>query len=358
MYKFLYKNIFSKFDPEIAHDFGIGCLEYLNKNKWLCNLLSRMVPKDERLNTRIGNIELPNPIGMAAGFDKNGTVTDALTCLGFGHVEVGTATKHSRIGNSKPRIWRHKGGLRNYMGLPNVGIENIFANSRGVTGLSISSIDCLNLNDLFGLWQQAQIKFFDYITLNISCPNIKHFKPVFKSPVCLGLDPLLDKLHHFNAPGHTTPLFVKFGLFNSAKKYCKRIEKCRGTYQLNADVLKENIDYALDHGASGLVLCNTAPSYKHKCGGISGKFLKKWALKATRIAFKYTDGKVPIISVGGIETAEDVLCFIKNGASAVQLLTSFVYNGPRLPNYILNELIKDANKNGWKSISNLVGYWI
>jgi dihydroorotate dehydrogenase len=336
MYNWIYKHFLSKMDPEDAHDKALKFLQYSHKNRIGRAIMGSGVPNDRKLSIRVLGKKFRNPLGMAAGFDKHGLVAPALFSLGFSHVEVGTVTVDPRIGNPKPRIWREGNGLRNYMGLPGPGSGAVFNNlikakKNGLIGISISPIGGDELMNLYTLMELFHDQV-DYFTVNVSCPNCSYTERV--EHTLAGVANVKN-----NPKWGNKPVLLKIGSSND-ELYMKKMA-----------------DLVLEYGLSGIIAVNTMP-HGTKNGGISGPSLKRYGLKTVKTIFKHTDGKLPIIGVGGIYNYVDVLNYIKCGASLVQLYTSFVYEGLRLPTRILNGLLQDSIDSDWNSIKEIRGVWV
>jgi len=338
MYKWLYEHFLSKMDPEKAHRRACRLLKIAQRSKFCRKTMSKEVPQDKRLNVSLCDIKFPNPLGMAAGFDKYGTLSLGLGALGFGFVETGTVTLHPRKGNIKPRIWREDNKcLRNFMGLPSPGCEvfrrNLILYKSGVVGVSLSTIgdnDALQDHERFHVLYNEIKECADYFTINISCPNVEHMINVELMLSTLSLIRHYEEL--YKKP--RVPVFLKFG-------------------PIDVKGLKEIVLMAVDYGVDGFIATNTLPG--EKPGGLSGPCLKRYGIATVKTLYKYIGKTLPIIGVGGISDCKDVLDYIKSGASLVQLYTSFVYEGPRLPRQILQGLLKDSDENGWGSITDLIG---
>ncbi|MHA2219543.1 MAG: dihydroorotate dehydrogenase (quinone), partial [Candidatus Hodarchaeales archaeon] len=339
MYRMLYKCVLTHIDPEKCHNIGIKFLRYANDNRVIQHLFSSPVPNDKRLNVKLCGIDFKNPIGMAAGFDKNVEVFPSLLSLGFGHVECGTITYFGRTGNSGKRIWRFEDGLINNMGIPNLGFHKVQSNMNankimkrtGIVGISVLPMD----KSFPSLLISGLCNCVDYLTINISCPNIHDIRWSHIDYMLKNTDDVRRYMH--DNFGKRTPLFMKLG-------------------PMTEDDQRSLIDLALKYNIDGLVMTNTMPATnisKDMQGGVSGKRLKYLAMRCVRTAYRHTGGELPIIGTGGVSSVDDVLLYIKNGASLVQLYTGFVMNGPRLPVKILNGLIDNINRNNWDSISSL-----
>lgn len=342
MYEWMYKHFLSRMDPESAHKMAVKAMSgFAGK---------MMLPKCKVKNSHCLKVRtlgklFSGPLGMAAGFDKYGVVAPALWRMGFGHVEVGTVTVDPREGNKKPRIWREKNcGLRNYMGLPGPGMAEVCKNLKsikyknGIIGASINSIG----NNRFSFSSNYEpdrvlhlmAKLYgcvDYFTINASCPNVSHTKD---------LEKVLRTAMEFKSGWGNKPVLLKIAPYTDDSSIIKMA------------------DLAQEYKLSGIVAVNTIPHPNpRKRGGRSGPCLKRYGLKAVKTIFRHTDGKLPIIGVGGISNAEDVLTYVKCGAHLVQLYTSFIYRGPKLPTVILSDLLEDSKKHGWNSLKDIRGVW-
>jgi len=361
MYRWLYKNFLSKMDAEKAHNMALWFLRKSSRSETISKLMNRKVPKDDRLNIDVAGIRFNNPIGMAAGFDKEGYVFPSLFSLGFGHVEVGTMTFHPRNGKQKPRVWRlDNRELFNCMGLPNSGYLKICKNISsykfdGIIGASISpelefNIGRTDEDTLFRIYN-ALTSYVDYITINLSCPNVREDGLYDEERI---LCSILKNRKFFNSMGmKDIPFFMKMG---PSLTYPE--PNFKPTFDF--DILKKRLDLLLKYEMSGVILVNTFPDVINingirTRGGRSGHFLKEYGIRSVQAAYKHTGGNLPIIGVGGIEKDVDALTYIKCGASLVQLYTGFVIHGPRTPVRILNGILYNLNEN--QKIKDIVGDW-
>jgi dihydroorotate dehydrogenase len=285
---------------------------------------------DASLRTTVAGLELPNPIGLAAGFDKTCAHLHALLELGFGYVVGGTVTRSSRAGNRRPRIVRYpvKGAMANAMGLPNPGAERVadtLARREGRSGTRLVSVADEALEDAldaFSLLEPA----VDGVELNASCPNVSW-----------GRD--RDNEAHLRAlvtgmrARSAKPLFVKLPPFTTG---------------VERDVVLALASIAQESGASGLTCSNTRPVREPRlsagAGGLSGRAL--WELTPSivsdvRIA---TGGLMPIIACGGISTSDDVVACIEAGAAAVQLYSALVYEGPGIVGTLTRGLARELRR--------------
>jgi len=316
-----------RLDPERAHDLALKSLALLGPG---AALLGAGADKGEA-RTVMG-LEFPNPVGLAAGLDKNGAYIDALAALGFGFIEIGTVTPRPQPGNPKPRMFRleeHE-AIINRLGFNNEGVEKLLRNVegasfRGVLGINIGKnfdtpIERAADDYLLGL--EAVYERASYVTVNISSPNTKDLRDLQSSE---RLDELLGALMERRATlaqrqGRVKPLLVKVAP------------------DLDDAQIEAIAALAIRHGIDGLIATNTTTSreavaghrHERQAGGLSGRPL--FAL-STRVLGKLTKalgGRVPLIGVGGIASGRDARAKIDAGASLVQVYTGFIYHGPAL----------------------------
>lgn len=338
-YSFL-KSLLFLFDPEIAHRITINYLKFARFKK----------PKlYEVLQSEVFGLNFQNPIGIAAGFDKNGEVAHNLINLGFGFSEVGTVTPKPQPGNPRPRVFRLKDdrAIINRLGFNSVGfsevktkLEKIGDNIIGVNiGANKNSKD-------FSEDYIKGIKFFStlasYITINISSPNTPGLRNL---EVLENLDVLLDKINNLERED----LLIKIPILLKISP------------DLETDNLKYLCEKVLSSKIDGLIISNTTISRDSistdtlEKGGLSGKPIFDISTKQLRMAYKYTNGKIPLIGVGGVDSAEKAYEKIKNGASLIQLYTGLVYNGPNLIKDINEDLSSLIERDGYSNISEAVG---
>ena len=338
-YSFL-KSLLFLFDPEIAHRITINYLKFARFKK----------PKLYKvLQSEVFGLNFQNPIGIAAGFDKNGEVAHNLINLGFGFSEVGTVTPKPQPGNPRPRVFRLKDdrAIINRLGFNSVGfsevktkLEKIGDNIIGVNiGANKNSKD-------FSEDYIKGIKFFStlasYITINISSPNTPGLRNL---EVLENLDVLLDKINNLERED----LLIKIPILLKISP------------DLEADNLKYLCEKVLSSKIDGLIISNTTISRDSistdtlEKGGLSGKPIFDISTKQLRMAYKYTNGKIPLIGVGGVDSAEKAYEKIKNGASLIQLYTGLVYNGPNLIKDINEDLSFLIERDGYSNISEAVG---
>ena len=335
-----------KLDPETTHDLAIKSLKF--------NYLPRKMFEVE--NEQILNIELlgknfPNPIGLAAGFDKSGEVYNSLLKFGFGFVEIGTVTPLKQFGNPKPRIFRLEddGALINRLGFNNDGIEIIknrikSEKKKGVLGINIGPNKntkdqkndfCLGLKNFFDI--------ADYITVNISSPNTEGLRDFHDRGKLEDLLLALNKIKSENKIN--IPLLLKI------------------SPDIKDNQISEIADTAIINDISGIILTNTTNSNKDKLisdfkkeeGGLSGEPLQQISTNMIKKFYKQLNGKIPIIGVGGVNSGKSAYEKIIAGASLLQLYTGLVYKGPSIVKNIKKELIQILKVEGLNNIKDAIG---
>ena len=348
MFEKLYKKIFPiiKFiPPEIAHNLAI---------KFFSNFRKEIKSDDPILSTKICNLQFANPIGLAAGFDKNGEAYKGLMSLGFGFVEIGTITINPQYGNKKPRIFRlsEDKAIINRLGFNNIGAEKVLenigksdiVNSPSLLGVNLGKN--LDSNDPFEDYLKL-LRIFNkkanYITLNISSPNTPDLRELEQKD---NLDKLIKKISSFKRKNSiNVPIFIKIDP------------------DLSKNELGDIADIILSSSIEGVIISNTSIQRSNNLisknaneqGGISGLPIKKKSNKLLKDFYTLTNGNVPLIGVGGISTGKDAYERILNGASLIQLYTALVYKGPSVVNNIKKELVYFLKKDNYKSIDKAVG---
>jgi len=359
MYKLLF-SIFQHIPAETAHHLGFGLIRVVAVVPGLGRLLSRwLVPRDPVLRVRALGLDLPGPLGLAAGFDKDAVGADALGALGFAFVEIGTVTAQPQPGNPKPRLFRLVAdrALVNRMGFNNAGSAAAAARLRArgrdrpvVVGANIGKTKIVPENEAVGdyvLSAKLLAEVADYIVVNVSSPNtpglrnlqaVEHLRPLL-----VGVRTALDE-----ASARRVPLLVKIA----------------------PDLADEDIDavadLALELGLDGIVATNTTISRDGLAtaaaqvaalgaGGVSGAALKDVSLAVLRRLRGRVGDRLVLVAVGGIETADDAWARIQAGATLVQAYTGFVYGGPLWPRRIHRGLARRARQAGYTSIGEATG---
>ncbi|MAJ89811.1 MAG: dihydroorotate dehydrogenase (quinone) [Flavobacteriales bacterium] len=337
MYK-VFRYFLFLFDPEMIHIFFSKLIKLagiIPGKLWICSQLFKL--KDVRLEREFFGLSFENPVGLAAGFDKDAELFDELYSFGFGFVEIGTVTPLPQDGNPKPRLFRLKddNAIINRMGFNNDGLESIIARlrrkkSKIIIGGNIGK-NKLTANDSadddYKICFEKLFPYVDYFTVNVSSPNTP------------GLRDLQDKIP-------LTKLLNSLQNINSKKAKRKPI-LLKISPDLNNDQLDDIIQIVSDTKIDGIVATNTTISrdgleissdklLSIGSGGLSGKPLKSRSTEVIKYLSNKSNKSFPIIGVGGIHSAEDALEKINAGADLIQIYTGFVYEGPTL--------IKDINK--------------
>ena len=333
-------------DPETAHDLAIKSLKF--------NPLPRKMfeVKDEQmLKVQLLGKNFPNPIGLAAGFDKSAEAYNSLLRLGFGFVEVGTVTPLKQFGNPKPRIFRLKDdyALINRLGFNNDGIEIIknrikSDGKKGILGVNIGPNKetkdqkndfCLGLKNFFDI--------ADYITVNISSPNTEGLRDFHDQEKLKDLLLVLNKIKKENKTDISLLLKI--------------------SPDIEDNYISEIVDVATKNDIAAIILTNTTngnrdnlrSEIKKEKGGLSGEPLQQISTNMIKKFYKQLNGEIPIIGVGGVNSGKSAYEKIIAGASLLQLYTGFVYRGPSVAKDIKRELIQILKTEGLNNIKEAIG---
>jgi dihydroorotate dehydrogenase len=306
-------------------------------------------PPDPVLKTNVAGIDFPNPIGLAAGFDKDAEVFEAMLGFGFGFVEVGTVTPLPQAGNPKPRLFRlaEDRAVINRMGFNNEGAEAAARRlrgrrrGRGIVGVNVgANKDSADRVADYAAGVRAFAPLADYLTLNVSSPNTPGLRGLQDEGA---LDELLAAAIEARGDGRT-PIFLKVAP------------------DLDAAEVDAIVRTAIDRRIDALIVGNTTVSrpplrsrHASEAGGLSGSPLKALALERLRDFRRATGGAMPLIAAGGIENGVDAWERIRAGASLVQLYSALVYEGPELAGRIAGELKRLCALHGIASISEAIG---
>jgi dihydroorotate dehydrogenase len=343
IYRAFFQLVLRWLPAELAHQLAFVALGLLVRLPGLTWLLSRLLrPTAPELRVRALGLEFPGPVGMAAGFDKDARVYQALAALGFGHIEVGTVTARAQPGNPRPRLFRlpRDRALLNRMGFNNEGARAAAERLKGKRSVPIgvnigktklvpadqATADYVESAELLG-------PLADYVVVNVSSPNtpgLRELQAVEKlRPLLIEVRAALER----KSPGRRVPLLVKIA-----------------PDLADADI-DAITDMALELGLDGIVLCNTTLSRAglrtpaaeveaYGAGGLSGRPLRERSLEILRHVRERTGERLVLISVGGVESANDVRERLRAGATLVQLYTAFVYEGPLLLLRIHRQLLR------------------
>ena len=337
------RSLIFKFDPETAHDLAIKALK--------TNVVPVKVNRYECLKINFLDHEIPNPIGIAAGFDKNAEVFNSLFKLGFGFVEVGTITPKPQFGNPKPRVFRleEDEALINRLGFNNIGSEkaaiNIKNNSpKGLLGINIGpNKDTKNrIEDYLNCFRELN-QFGNYVTINISSPNTENLRN-FHNPQ--ELEELLKLLND-----EKTKL-------NSNTNIAVKISPDININELDIIgniLLKYKIKIVIISNTSDATRDNLKNINKFEKGGLSGKPIEHKSNILINQFYKIFKNKIKIIGVGGVDSGKSAYEKFISGASYVQLYTGMVYKGPNIVNIISEELKDILTSEGVKNIEEIIG---
>jgi dihydroorotate dehydrogenase len=339
MYK-LIKPILFKFDPESIHHVVTGGLRRVSRFWGVKGLLNKLYGlNDKNLERKVMGLTFKNPLGLAAGFDKNATLIEDFAELGFGFIEIGTVTPLPQPGNEKPRMFRlpQDQGLINRMGFNNQGVDVVAARLKNVDrkgliiGGNIGKNKITPNEDAVSDYIKCFDRLFDvvdYFVVNVSSPNTPGLRELQeKEP----LKHILNTLQQRNTRnGSSRPILLKIApdLTNSQLDDIIEIvneTKIAGVIATNTTLSRENL--------------NSSPNLKNQSGGLSGKPLSERSTEVIRYLSEKSNKSFVIIGVGGIHSAEDALEKIKAGASLVQIYTGFIYEGPALIKRILKGLL-------------------
>lgn len=307
-------------------------------------------PADPLLATNIAGLDFPNPVGLAAGFDKDGEVFRQMLGLGFGFVEIGTLTPRPQAGNPRPRLFRlaEDQAVINRMGFNNQGQEaakaRLVGRGPGIVGINIgankeSAASGAAIAD-YAAGVEAMASLADYLAINISSPNTPGLRALQDRSALEGLIAAVKDAR----AGLATPVFLKIA----------------------PDLEPQDVDdiarSAIDGGLDALIVSNTTVArpplrsrHGGEAGGLSGEPLKALALQRLRDFRSATGGAIPLIAAGGIASGEDAYARIRAGASLVQLYTALVYEGPGVARRMLADLRGLAVRDGISSLSEAIG---
>ncbi len=330
------RKVLFKFDAETIHELTIKGLKSTGSSPLNAFYKQRVANKP----VKVMGIEFPNPLGLAAGLDKNGECIDAFDAMGFGFIEVGTVTPRPQPGNDKPRIFRlpQANAIINRMGFNNKGVDYLISQVRsakftGVLGINIGKNKDTpeeNAKDDYIHCMRKVYDFATYITVNISSPNT----------------PGLRALQYGNALNELLSA-LKIEQKALAKQYNKYVPIA---VKIAPDLTEEEVlsiaQCLLENEIDGVIATNTTLSregveqleHGNEQGGLSGAPVKEKSTTVIRILAKALDNKLPIIGVGGIASSNDANEKLAAGASLVQIYTGFIYQGPPLIKAIVNGL--------------------
>ncbi|OGO19057.1 MAG: dihydroorotate dehydrogenase (quinone) [Chloroflexi bacterium RBG_16_48_8] len=341
----LLRRILFLLDPERAHQLTLRLVSLAGVLPPVQFLLRQTFSySSPGLAINLFGLKFPNPLGLAAGYDKDGLGMHGLACLGFGHIELGTVTPLPQRGNPQPRIFRllEDEALINRMGFPNVGADALLRRlqlrrPKGVIlGINIGKGSDTPLDEAAQDYRTLMHAFYphgDYLVVNVSSPNTIGLRRLQAREHLEGLLQVLivDRARLHSSTGRFVPLLIKLAP------------------DLSDEELEDAIQVISDSGLDGVIATNTtiARNGLHsplpsEIGGLSGLPLRRQTKEVVSQIYRLTDGKLPIVGVGGIFGSEDARALLEAGASLIQLYTGLVYRGPGVVKEILVQLAKEG----------------
>ncbi|PAF53927.1 dihydroorotate dehydrogenase (quinone) [Helicobacter sp. 13S00482-2] len=341
------RNILFKFEPENIHNALESILQAFGSISIVQDILAKnFCYSNEILKNQVCGLDFYNPIGLAAGFDKNAKMIKALSALGFGFLEIGTITKTHQKGNPKPRLFRFKEeqSLQNAMGFNNDGSQEVSSRISKIypyalpIGINLGKNKNISSENALKNYEDVLKDFLDlgdYYVFNLSSPNT----------------PNLRDLQNIN--------FVQ-ELFLMAKSHTKKPIFLKISPDMPTDEMLQVCEMAIQKGADGIIASNTTIDYSllsqpKSIGGISGNALRAKSRAVFEELARAFFNKTTLISVGGIDDAQEAYRRIKMGASLVQIYTGFIFKGPSLCKNINSKIQEYLIKDGFMSIKDAIG---
>ena len=377
LYEKLIRPALFNFSPETAHEFGIEALKIGLGSRFAQNLAARKYALKEDFGEleRFG-LNFKNPLGIAAGFDKNGVVVNQLAALGFGFVEVGTVTFNPQNGNEKPRLFRlpEDRALINRLGFNNEGTPRVV---KRLKRLKPNCILGVNIGKNKDVPNEAAIENYlksfelahevaDYIAVNVSSPNTPNLRELQKAE---NLEELLGELQKRNKVLSSSPAGLQitdYKLQNNPKSKIQNPKSVKPLLVKIAPDLTEGeveaiVDIAERLNLAGIIATNTTVSRENlktnvrETGGLSGAPVRERANEVIGKIYRYSKGKLPIIGVGGVFNGADAFEKIACGAALVQAYTGFIYGGISFAHDVNLELSRILKDKGFKRLDEAIG---
>jgi dihydroorotate dehydrogenase len=307
------------------------------------------------LTTRVWGLQFPNPVGLSAGFDKDAEVYAALLRLGFGFVEVGSITPQPQLGNPKPRVFRlpDNEAVINRLGFNSAGLAAAVTNLRqrrsdriGIVGINVGkNRDSADAAADYAAGAAALAPLADYLVINVSSPNTPGLRALQEANALRALLDRVQAARHAAAPERPPPLLLKIAP------------------DLAPAAARDLVQVAAAGGVDGLIVGNTTTSrppdlrgrHVRESGGLSGRPLFALSTELLREVYRFTEGRLPLIGVGGIASGADAYAKIRAGASLVQLYTALIYHGPGLIDRIKHDLAACLRADGFATVADAVG---
>ena len=339
MYKKLIKPILFSIDPEKIHDIIFFLTSLAYKFPFISFITSKIFTlKDPNLETELFGIKFPNPVGLAAGFDKNAKLFNEFSTFGFGFIEIGTVTPLSQDGNPKKRLFRltKDDAIINRMGFNNVGADKVVnrlkSNKNIIIGGNIGKNKKTHMNEAnqdYLICFEKLFPYVNYFAINVSSPNTENLRELqHKESLKILLQSIQKKNHSYSSP---KPVLLKIAP------------------DLNNNELIDIINVVKETSIDGIIATNTTVSRDNlnssvnlinQKGGLSGKPIADKSTAIIKFLHEKSNGSIPIIGVGGIMCANDAIDKIKAGASLIQLYSGFVYSGPSIVKQINTAILK------------------
>jgi dihydroorotate dehydrogenase len=344
MYKLIIRPIFFLFDPEKIHYFTFTLVKFLCKIPFVAGLFRSVYQvNDKKLERTLFGLTFKNPVGLAAGFDKNAVLYNELANFGFGFIEIGTVTPKGQVGNPKKRLFRLQDdkGIINRMGFNNEGLEiaiKQLKKNKGkvIIGGNIGKNTQTSPENYTSDYEECFVglhSYVDYFVLNVSCPNVGSHAKLNDKEYLIELISACQKLN--NQFEKQKPILLKIAP------------------DLNDQQLDEIIDLVAETKIDGVIASNTSTTRDNLKaskqlleeignGGVSGQPIKNQSTKVIQYLAEKSNKSFPIIGVGGIHSEQDALEKIKAGADLVQIYTGFIYEGPSLVKRINKTILTNA----------------
>jgi dihydroorotate dehydrogenase len=353
VYRLIYRHALTRLDPESAHHAALRLLRVLGGNPAVSFIL-RAAFAPAHIPVRVLGRTFPNPLGLAAGFDKNAECIPALGALGFGHIEVGTVTPRPQPGNPRPRLFRltDDSALINRLGFPSEGMDAVADRlaklknhrHRPVLGISLGKNKDTPLLDAHADYTAVLRKIAphaDFFVVNVSSPNTPDLRKLQTREY---LDDLLARLDAARRESGNAPLLVKI------------------SPDLSWGDIDTVTDLALVHGLEGIIATNTTierpnlhSAVHTETGGLSGVPLRARSTEIVRRVYQRSEGKLTVIGVGGIFTGDDAWEKIRAGASLVQAYTGFIYGGMGFAQKVTRRIAALMRRDGITDLAQVVG---
>jgi dihydroorotate dehydrogenase len=362
LYRALLRPVLFRLPPESAHEMALHSLSLALSSEWSRSLVARRFNREPFGELHRFGLSFKNPVGLAAGFDKNGTAAQGLAALGFGFIEVGTVTHLPQAGNTRPRLFRLPldGALINRLGFNNHGAEAVARQLAAhrpdcVLGINIGKSRAVPVEeaipDYLASFELVHA-LADYIVINVSSPNTPNLRELQRADALTALLDALQKrnqeLSEERARGRAMPLLVKIAPDLDERELATIVEVAERAKMAGIIATNTTTSRARLRTPSSVI-----ESYGE--GGLSGAPLRERSTAIIAAIYRLTRGRMPIIGVGGIFTAEDAWEKICAGASLVQLYTGFIYQGVGVVRDINDGLAKILKEQGYDTLDEAVG---